>query len=223
MRIVRNTILSVIISLALFSNLFAQGSFDIHVGTAIPVSDISYGAVSIDSDDVVYGTAVAGLNIGFQYNYQITTSGLGVYAGLDFTYNGINKAYKDEMEKFFSLFGIDDYKFEAFYNIPLSLGGFYKYSVNDNIALYGNAGATFNFFKMSDFVMGDRTLEADWSNNLGFMVGAAIIYKDRVSFQVNYLGLGKHEFTVVDPSTPEFPSDVEKEINMLTIGIGLSF
>ncbi len=222
MKFFKSIFLSLVVVFALF-NAYSQGSFEIHVGTGIPLSDMSRGGIGLGEGDTEYGSAIAGITMGLKYNYQVTPNGLGVFAGLDFIYNGINKAYKDDMETYFSLFGITEYEFHSFYNIPLSLGGFYKYSANENIAFYGNAGATLNFFKSSDLVIGNSTFQADWSNNIGFMIGAGVTYKERVSFQVNYLGLGKHDYTVVNTSTPEYPSDGEEEINMLTLTIGFNF
>ena len=223
MRLFKSIILSVILGFALFNSSYSQGSFDAHIGAAIPLSDMSFHSISLNEGNTESGSATTGLNIGLKYNYQITANGLGVFVGLDFIYSDIDKAFKDDMEEYFSLIGIDEYKFHSYYNIPLSLGGFYKYSVNENIALSGNAGVTVNFFKTSDLVVGNSTFQADWSNSIGFMIGAGVTYKERVSFQVNYLGLGKHDYTVVNTSTPEYPSDGEMEINMLTLTIGFNF
>jgi hypothetical protein len=220
------------LKLALFSlfihsssiGLFSQSSFDVHVGAAIPLSDISttkiiYMGGEITEED----NAVTGINMGLKYNYQITVSGFGAFAGIDFLYNGINKDYKELMKTNNSHFGIEKPKFHAFYNIPLSFGGFYKYSAHEKFAFYANGGMAINFLKISDRGNEYYTIKTDLSNSIGFIVGTGIVFKERFSFQINYFGLGKHEYTTYDIEYPEEATDSEIIINMLTLSIGIYF
>jgi opacity protein-like surface antigen len=216
-------LISVFLVMNTFTEVYSQSNFHFQIGTAIPLSNFYSSGIAFNEDDVVYGTPTIGIILGAKYTYLITDYGLGIYADMDFIYNGINKKYKEEMEYYFSIVGIDNYEFSKFINLPLSTGIYYEYIANEDVAIFGNLGPTVNFFKITDFVQSNNINQYNWSSKVGFKIGAGIIYKHLLSFQVEYLGLGKHKATAKDTSSQVLSWDEGKKINILTLSIGLNF
>jgi opacity protein-like surface antigen len=210
-----------------FIQSYSQSSFNIHLGPSIPLSD--YSSENIDNDDA--GGAGIGIDLGLQYTYQLTESGLGLFAGIDFNYNGLKKDVKDDIEQMFEDYGITsgDFTHYKYFNIPISAGLIYKYDADDKISLIGNAGLTINFLKVSDFILevnGDRfTTEFDLSNSVGFKIGGGILINSRTSIMIDYLALGRHDLNgkMSASGVPSEDIDGEQKIDMLTITVGLRF
>ena len=104
--------------------LNAQNGFTIHLGPSVPMSDFgSSDAQDFDS----HGTGV-GFSIGCQYVYPLSESGLGLFGGLDFSYNGISKKYKEELWNYMEELGVDPedewgyLKYYNYLNMPISAG-----------------------------------------------------------------------------------------------------
>lgn len=214
-------LISVFLVLNTFTEVYSQSNFHFQIGTAIPISNFYSAGIAFNEDDVVYGTPTIGINLGVKYTFLITDYGLGIYADMNLIYNGINKKYKEEMEYYFSIVGIDNYEFSKFINLPLSTGIYYEYTASEDVSIFGNSGPTIDFFKITDFVQSNNIYQNiyqyNWSSKVGFKVGAGIIYKHLLAFQVEYLGLGTHKATAKDTSSQVLSWDEGKKINILTL------
>jgi len=230
LQIVKNfkiLVFTVLLVLFAFIESYSQSSFNIHLGPSIPLLD--YSSENIDNEDA--GGAGIGINFGLQYTYQLTESGLGLFAGLDFNYNGLKKDVKDDLEKIFEDLVVTNIYFThyKYFNIPVSAGLKYKYDADDKIALIGNAGLTINFLKVSDFIIKvdglKITSEFDLANSIGFKIGGGILINSRTSIMIDYLGLGKHDIngeTKASGLTSK-DIDVDQKVDMLTITVGFNF
>ncbi len=225
MRIVRSTILALIISLALFSNLVAQGSFNIHGGAAIPLNNFSFYQLNYDK-----ASATLGWNIGLQYSYRFVNKNFGVFGGIDYIHNGVSKEFKETVEYWDSLREslfydtIGQPTFPTYTNIPLTIGTNYTYELNDNVKLSCDIGLSINFLIISDIKSYHFDIKTDLAHGFGGCLGINMILQDRYSFNVNYKGLGKHTVDAYDMSgveVEEFSQDIS--IHLLTLTLGLTF
>ena len=208
---------------------FSQSRLNIHIGPAFPLSGIDMYTVNYSDVYSVSSSAKTGINIGFQYSYQFPNRGIGIFAGLDFVYNDIINEFKVSMDSLFSHFGYESYEFPKYYNIPISAGLEYIYEINEKLSLLCNLGMTYNFFKVTDYtydtMFGDHAFEADWASNIGFKTAIGILYKQKASISIDFLGLGKHEVDIkmIDSGTVEDEGIKEAKVNMLTITLGWNF
>jgi hypothetical protein len=208
---------------------FSQSRFNIHVGPAFPVSGIDMYTVNYSDVYSVSSSAKTGINIGFQYSYQFPNKGIGIFAGLDFIYNDIINEYKVSMDTLFSRFGYENYEFPKYYNIPISAGLEYLYEINEKLSLLCNLGMTYNFFKVTDYtydtMFGDEANIADWASSFGFKTAIGILYKQKASISIDFLGLGKHEVDIkrINSGTVEMGGTEEAKVNMLTLTFGWNF
>lgn len=208
---------------------FSQSRLNIHIGPAFPLSGIDMYTVNYSDVYSVSSSAKTGINIGFQYSYQFPNRGIGIFAGLDFVYNDIINEFKVSMDSLFSHFGYESYEFPKYYNIPISAGLEYIYEINEKFSLLCNLGMTYNFFKVTDYtydtMFSDIAHIADWASNIGFKTAIGILYKQKASISIDFLGLGKHEVDVkmVDGGTVEDEFVAEAKVNMLTLTIGWNF
>jgi len=206
---------------------FAQSSFDVKVGIASPMSDFG----SEDQDNEEAGGAATGFNIGLKYTYQLSDNGIGLFAGLDFNYNGLKKDVRDDFEEEFENIGImnAEYKFYRFINVPFSGGLNYTYVANDQVALFANAGVTANMLKVTDFEIAfsgvDVTSEYDLSSSIGFRAGAGVLFNDQISVAIDYYGLGTHDLngSVSADGVPSEDIEGDLTVNILTIRVGYTF
>ncbi len=228
MRIVR--VLTVL--LLFFTSLtdtLSQSRYNIHVGPAFPVSGIDIYTVNYSDVYSVSSSAKTGINIGFQYSYQFPNKGIGIFAGIDFIYNDIINEYKVSVDSIFSNIGYENYEFPKYYNIPVSAGLEYIYEINEKLSLLSNLGMTYNFFKVTDYtydtMTGDEAIIADWASSFGFKTAIGILYKQKASISIDFLGLGKHEvdIEVIDSGPTEGKGVKEAKVNMLTLTIGWNF
>ena len=219
--------LSILLLLFATSETFSQNNFGIHIGIANPVSDF---ASEDPNNDMAAGAAI-GFNIGLKYTYQLSDNGLGLFAGLDFTYNSLTRDTKNDIEEAFESIGLlgADYTFYKYFNIPISAGLNYTYEANEKVNLFGNAGITFNLLKLSDFVVEGSGLKItskyDLANAFGFKVGGGIIINKNVSIAIDYLGLGRHNINgkARSDGIPSEDIDVEQKVDFLTMTLGYNF
>ncbi len=209
-------------------DLFSQSRLNIHVGPAFPLSKIDMYTISYN-DYTVSSSAKTGINIGLQYSYQFPNRGIGIFAGIDFVYNDIINEYKDSVESILGDFGYESFEFPKNYNIPISAGLEYIYEINEKLSLLSSIGVTYNFFKVTDYTydntFGDLAHIADWANNIGFKTAIGILYKQKASISIDFLGLGKHEvdLKLVNSGTVEMEGTEEAKVNMLTVTLGWNF
>lgn len=202
-------------------NSISQSRFNIHVGSAFPLSDFGlYGANNTMSDPTI------GINTGMRYSYIFSSIGIGAFAGMDFMYNGISKEFKEEVEQSDAPFMEEDPIFHKYYNIPFSTGICYDFRLNENLLLSSNAGLTVNCFLISDSKYWSSESSTDPAFSVGGRIRAGLIIKDRVSISVDYLGLGNHTVSGeatwgLFPTTEEFTTELK--IHMLTLTAGIYF
>ncbi len=209
------------------SETLSQNGFDIKVGIASPLSDFG----SEDSNNDKAAGAAIGFNIGLKYTYQLSDNGLGLFAGLDFNYNGLTRDTKNDIEEAFESLGLlgADYTFYNYYNIPFSGGVNYTYMANEKVDLFGNAGITVNLLKISDFVVEGSgikiTSKYDLASALGFRVGGGILFNEKFSIAIDYLGLGRHDINgkARSDGIPTKDIDFDSTVSLLTMRLGYNF
>lgn len=114
-----------LLTFTLITKTYSQGNFSIHFGPSFSVSGFAYD----DIDDEDAGGAGVGLNVGLQYIYPLSESGLGLFCGIDINYNGLKKDVKDDVEELYEAIGINnsDIKYYKYINSPLTAGLNYTY------------------------------------------------------------------------------------------------
>ncbi|HSV77500.1 MAG TPA: outer membrane beta-barrel protein [Bacteroidales bacterium] len=175
---------------------YSQGSFSVHVGTAIPGSDFG-------SDDILdpnaFGAAL-GVSIGAKHFLPFFVEGLEFFYGFDLNYHGLQNDVKEEFEREIVIMtGVrPDIKYHRFMNIPITAGFKHTNQLNDRIGLFANVGLAWNFLNITNLeatILGQSmTMEFDPTNNFGFSLGAGIIFNQRFSFSIDYFGLGTYEY-----------------------------
>ena len=220
-------IVLLLLSICLTNKIYSQANVSIHFGPAIPVSDFADDNIN-DEDD---GCAAVGINIGLQYLYPLSESGIGIFGGIDFNYNGIQKDAKDNVKDLYESMGINnpDIKYYKYINVPITGGLNYTFQVDDKISLFANAGLAFNFLKITDMEIevngATVTTEMDLANNLGLKIGGGILINQKTSISLDYLGLGEHD---IDGKIKTSYGDSENlegkgKVDLLTLTIGFRF
>jgi opacity protein-like surface antigen len=214
----------IVLILITYTESYSQSRYNFHIGPSFPLSKIDLYGFGFNEYEV-YSSARTGINIGFQYSYQIANSGIGLFAGIDFLYNGVIKEYKDSVEHYLTIIGYESIEFPKYYNIPISTGIEYVLKTGGKLSLFSNIGITYNFFKASDQIRDDLVNETDWSNSLGFRAALGVLFKQKASISIDYLGLGEHEIKsrLVSSGSGEMEYDTKTTINMLTLTFGWNF
>lgn len=215
-----------LLSIFFTTQTFAQGNLTIHFGPSFPVMDFA----SDDVDNENAGGAAVGFNVGLQYVYPLSESGLGLFGGIDFNYNGLKKDAKDAAEEYYESLGINnaDVKYSSYINVPLTAGLHYAYQADDKIGVFANAGLALNFLKMTDMELKANgqtvTTEMDLANSLGFKLGAGILINQKTSIAIDYLGLGNHDIEG-KVKTTGYSEDIDGEakVDLVTLTLGIRF
>jgi hypothetical protein len=209
------------------ANTFSQGSFSIHAGTAIPISDFADDDVNNDEA----GGAAIGFNFGGKYQYQLNEGGLGLYLSTSLNYNGLKKSLKDDIQAIYDdMAGTNvDINFTKHINIPVTAGLYYAYKANESVSLFGELGLGVDFLKMTDMKMeangGEIILINKSKAQMAFEFGGGLIFQDKYIFDIYYCGLGKHDLS----SKIEFAGDSEAlgnsdlKVSLLTVSLGFKF
>ena len=238
----KNYFLSIVLLTVIVLCSFAQTEkqkdkqFSVHLGSSIPISD--FGSNDIDSG----GTAAAvGLNVGLEYIYPLSETGLGILLRIDFSYNGLQKNIKDQIkdganEDASTLFQTNDIdiKYYKYINVPITAGLNYTFQVNDKMAVFANVKLALNFFKITNFEVeydGVKVMSKyDLANNLGFKIGGGFLINQKISVSIDYLGLGEHDinstFTYIDTNVGLNINRSDKfkvPVDLLTIALGYRF
>jgi len=215
-----------LLSICFTAKTYSQGYVSIHFGPSSPVSDFA----SDDIDDENAGGAAVGINLGLQYIYPLSESGLGIFGGIDFNYNGLKKDVKDDIEEIYEKMGIHNanYKFLKYLNIPITTGLNYTYQTDDKIGVFANAGLALDFMKITDMEIEYSSYKLiqkmDLTNCIGFKIGGGIIINQKTSISIDYLALGEHdiegESTIIGYSED---IDGELKVSLLTLTLGIKF
>ncbi len=217
---------TILLSVFLTTNIFSQGHFSAHIGPAIPVSD--FGSDDMDDEDA--GWAATGLNLGLQYIYPISENTFGIFGGIDFNYNTLQKDVREDLEAFYEDNGIHnaDFKFNKYINVPVTAGINMNFPAGNNVGIFANAGLALNFLKITDFEIeaaGESyTEETSLATRVGFKIGGGFSFGDKYLISLDYLPLGTHdidgEMKVVGLSE-NFDGEVKVDIVTFTIGMRL--
>ena len=213
----------VIILLTTFSDSFSQSSYNIHIGPSIPLSDYGVYTIHAREGDITASGAL-GVDIGFQYSYQWSEKGFGIFSSLDFILGDVSQDWKDKANEISEVHDFPLITLPVYLYFPLSAGLFYKYEASKSFSLYCNSGPTFNCMKVTDNEWETAVWETDWSTSLGFRIGVGLLIKERLSFCVDYLGLGKHyaDGRLVKEVYPEEYNHV-LNVHLLTLTTGWNF
>ena len=216
----------VLFSMCLIKPIYSQERISLRFGPSFPVSDFA----SDDIDDEDAGGAAVGLNIGFQYIYPLAASGFGLFAGMDFNYNGLQRDVKDEVEDSYEQMGLNiaDIKYFRYINVPLTAGLNYTFHADETIGVFANAGLALNLLKVTDFELTANGTTATQtmmlSGNLGFKAGGGILINRKTTISIDYLGSGKHNLEG-KVKAPGFSEKVDEELKVaivtLTLGLQL--
>lgn len=201
------------------ANSQAQGTFKFHVGPAFATGDFG----DDDASDEDSGGAGVGINVGVDYLYPLSESGLSFFGGLDVSYNGLKGEYRDDIEDNFQ--GVD-IKFFNYINVPVSAGLLYEVAAADNFSLFANAGLAFNFLKVTNLKLeqGNEEVELSYglSNKLGFKFGAGVVLNEKTTIAVNVFNIGEHDLDVEREATGQQDQNIdgEQKITFVTLTVG---
>lgn len=216
----------IVLSCFLMTKTYAQGNASIHFGPSFPVSDFA----SDDFDDEDAGGAAVGLNVGLQYFYPLSESGLGLFGGIDFNYNGLKKDVRDDVEELYETMGINnaDFKYYKYISVPITAGLDYTYQADDKIGVFANAGLALNFLKITDMEVKANgqtvTQEMDLASSIGIKIGGGILINQKTSISVSYLALGEHDIEGEIKTTGYSEDfDGEAKVDILTLTLGFRF
>lgn len=219
-----NNVTLAILLLALpLTKTFSQGSF--HVGTSIPLLD--FASDDLNNEDAAGATV--GFNAGFQYLYPFSESDFGLFGRIDFMYNGLSDEIKDYLKDAYDNAGVDaDITLQKYINVPITAGLNYSFQADEKVAIFANAGLVVNFLKITDaeVKVGNEKLtdEFDVTKNVGFKVGAGILFNDKISIAVDYFGLGTHDIDGKETYDDESVDiDGELKVDLLTVSLGINF
>jgi hypothetical protein len=208
-----------------WSSFAQEGSFSMHLGASLPLSD--FGDDDISDDDS--GGAGVGLNLGGKYVYTLNQSGLGLFVGADFMYNGLKSGYKDDFENALGLSSSADIKFYKYVNVPIMAGLNYTVKANDQISLFADFGIGASILKMTEMKVEENNNEVllNWklSTVLGYNFGGGVLINDKYSIGLNYYGLGEHKLKgeVEANGQTQDMDDIKLKVNILTLTAGIKF
>ena len=223
----KNYFLSIVLLTLIVLCSFAQTEkqkdkrFSVHLGTSIPISD--FGSDNLGDEGI--GAAAVGLNVGFQYRYPLSETGLSILGGIDFNYNGLQKNIKDGDS--------DDIKYFKYINVPITAGLNYTFQVYDKMAVFTNAKLALNFLKITNFEVkyaGDELISKfDLANNFGLKIGGGLLINQKISVSIDYLRLGAYDINVTTTykhPNPDLNNESDRfkvKVDMLTLTLGFRF
>ena len=202
----------------------AQANF--HIGTSIPVADFASG--NFNHPDA--GGATIGPAVGLQFHHPVKNGVLGLYGGIDLTYNWIQKAMKDSIAEIFGQMGFSDVtlKYSKYMNIPISGGITFRIEDEDDITIFGNLGLVIDVINITDMeiAVGYMTFIQSCKPDVhaGMNVGAGILFNDKILLKVDYLSLGEHDLkeALNGPGVEEEFIGYQK-VSMMNLTLGFVF
>lgn len=220
------TLVSLFLFISTTGEMFSQAYVSLHVGPSFPISD--FASDNLNDEDA--GGAAVGINVGLQYTYQLSESGLGLFGGIDFLYNGLQKDLKDEVKEMFEYLGIynPDIKFYKYINIPISVGLNYTYQANDKLGLFANAGLAVDFLKITNMELranGQKVItEMDLATSIGLKAGGGILIKNKAYISFHYYGFAKHNIKG-EVRSSGYSEDIEGKgkVDLMTLSVGICF
>ncbi|HRY31397.1 MAG TPA: outer membrane beta-barrel protein [Bacteroidales bacterium] len=207
----------------------SQKPFDFHAGLALPLGGFANDDKVIDMEEESENCGAApGLTAGVHMIYPLTGDGLGVFAGVDFTYNAMKKKVKDELTEEIDD-GEADIHFPSYFNIPITAGLNYSFPVNEKTMLFIKLGGAYNIFKMTDltveFDSEKASISMNTSKKFGFLAGAGVYLNDKLSLNLSYFGLGKHALKgkLREPGEEAESLETDKAVGFATFTLAFHF
>ena len=208
-----------------------ENNFMIHVGPTFPLGH--FGGVAEDwlLNNFISGTdgcAGVGFNVGAQYKFGLPINGLGVFAGVDFFFNGMNKEIQEKIYDLADNSVTDITSKPRYYNIPIIVGLNYQYMIANGLGVYAEGGVGVDFRAISKFqteFLSGSGIEAEikykTSGSFAGRVGAGVVY-NRVTLGVDFDFLGANKITIADSDEDDLAKTHNKlKTNLLTIRLGL--
>ena len=220
-------ILSIVMSF-MATGLFSQESIDFHFGPSFPIADFA----DDDFNNESAGGASMGVSLGFQYLFPINQNGLGIFLGVDGSYNSLRESVRDNIDRFYEENGLGNAEitYYRYINIPISAGLSYIIPSDENTTAFFRAGVVSNFFKITNHeikVGTDKlTMEFDWANQFGFRFGGGALINENISITLDYYGLGEHSTKgIVEFNGVPDPEDVDikQKVSLIIIALGFRF
>jgi len=181
---------AIVFAILLSMNAYSQNNCSFHVGAALPMG--TFGSDSQNDDNA--GGAGVGFNLGGKYLYKLNESGLGLFIGGDFNFNGLKSSVKDDVKNTFGS-GVD-VTYYKYLNIPVTAGLNYTYEANSLISLFAEAGVGADFLKVTDLTVeaNGQKLEMsfDLSTQFAYTLGGGLMFNDKFMLGLHYFGLGDH-------------------------------
>ena len=144
------------------ANSNSQDSFNIHFGRSIPISDFSFQSIGFGSTEYIITAAPKnGISTGIKYVYKLPNRNIGFFLGSDFIYNKPNDEYRDSVTNSIYTQILNTKKIPNYYNIPVTLGIDYQYSIMRFLSMDFNIAPSLNFLKISDYVTSYETQKTD--------------------------------------------------------------
>lgn len=181
---------AIVFAILLSMSVYAQNNCSFHVGAALPMG--TFGSDNLNDDNA--GGAGVGFNLGGKYLYKLNESGLGLFIGGDFNYNGLKSSVKDDVKNTFGS-GVD-VTYYKYLNIPVTAGLHYTYEANSQISLFAEAGVGADFLKVTDMTAeanGQKmVMSFDLSTQFAYTLGGGLLFNDKFMLGLHYYGLGDH-------------------------------
>lgn len=205
-----------------FEKTYSQGgSVSIHVGPSFPLSDFA---------DEEEGGAGLGFTLGGKYTYTLNDKGLGLYMGVDLSYNPLKKSVREDIDDALNQSGVSIETYYKYINIPVTAGLNYTYKANDKISLFTDLGLGANFLKPTSMTLEAAGEKVDFnfklSTQLAYKIGGGLLINDKYIVGLYYDGVGEHrvksEVEFGDGSTEE-QEDLKLKVSMLRLTIGIKF
>lgn len=207
--------------LSQYTCLYSQSSVRFQFGSSVPIT--KFGLYQINE---YKSNPKLGLSCGMSYSYMFTESNFGLFAGFDFLYNGLNKDFKEAVEKWDDVLNAEEPNFHAYYNIPISSGLCFNYLLNNSLIISINSGLAYNILRITDFDSELHKAKTELSFNLGFKAGIGVVFKDRFLATIDYFGLGKHDVIgIARLGSLGREEEIQETLNihLLTLSIGIVF
>jgi hypothetical protein len=221
------TLLIACIAICFTLNLYGQVKSSFHIGPSIPVLD--FGSDDINNTEA--SGAATGFNFGADFRIPLGPTGVGVFGGIDVHYNSLEDDYEDDVEE--ALAGMTtgdiDATFQKYVNIPLAIGVDFEHELVKPLKIFARAGVVYNtlIITPTELEYEGNTLVSmtyDPAGSTGLKIGGGVLISDKVSFALDYYGLGEHtvDAHMSDPYN-ETDVEVETSVNIITLTLGVRF
>lgn len=183
------TFISLCLAILALGQIVAQNNISLHAGLANPLKDF----YAFDPADYKAAGAAPGITVGYLFTHQLSEKGIGLFLGTDLMANWLRKPAQDFLvENFPGGYDVKNFKFQKYFNIPVSAGFSYTYNADEKISLFANAGMVFNSLIISNYEVKTYIEEFESAYSLGYKLGGGIIINKAFTLSANYFASGEH-------------------------------